>query len=130
MSILPVTSAGLDNVAAVERATIPVERAAGPLLLVSGGDDGVWPASRLCAAIVDRMTKQDDRATSRISIFRRPATCCFRTSARRTACIRRGHSISAAYRLTRMRMRTPGRTSPHVFGALARRGRFSNSLRP
>lgn len=33
------------DTAAVARARIPVERIAGPVLLISGGDDGYWPSS-------------------------------------------------------------------------------------
>jgi hypothetical protein len=32
-----------------------VERAVGPLLLVSGRDDRMWPAERMCRMLVDRM---------------------------------------------------------------------------
>lgn len=49
--------AALDDRDAVERAAIATERAHGPLLLVSGGDDRVWPADRMCTMIVDRMSK-------------------------------------------------------------------------
>jgi dienelactone hydrolase len=38
-----------------ETATIPVERIDGPVLLVSGGDDGVWPSARLHALAADRL---------------------------------------------------------------------------
>jgi dienelactone hydrolase len=55
ISMLPIATAGLDNREAVERASISVERAAGPLLLVSGGDDRVWAAKRMCDMIVARM---------------------------------------------------------------------------
>src|SRR5215475_13937845 len=36
----------LRDARAVERATIPVERTRGPILLVSGTDDQIWPTSR------------------------------------------------------------------------------------
>jgi acetyl esterase/lipase len=55
VSMLPVTERGLDNRDAVERASIPVERASGPLLLVSGGDDRVWATKRMCDMVVARM---------------------------------------------------------------------------
>ena len=54
-SLRPVSERGLDNHDAVERAMIPVERATGPVLLISGGDDGVWPTARMCEMIVARM---------------------------------------------------------------------------
>ncbi len=38
-----------------ETATIPVERIDGPVLLVSGDDDGVWPSARLHALAADRL---------------------------------------------------------------------------
>jgi hypothetical protein len=53
--MLPVSERGLDNRAAVERASIQVERSSGPLLLVSGGDDRVWATKRMCDTIVSRM---------------------------------------------------------------------------
>jgi dienelactone hydrolase len=48
---------GLENASAVEQATIPVERATGPLLLISGGDDKMWPADRMCKMVVERMRR-------------------------------------------------------------------------
>jgi acetyl esterase/lipase len=63
LSMLPVAERGLDDRAAVERAAIPVDRARGRLLLVSGSDDRVWPAKRMCDMIVARMSahgRQDD----------------------------------------------------------------------
>jgi methyltransferase (TIGR00027 family) len=52
---LPVYDRGLDNAAAVLEASIPVERATGPLLLMSGGDDRLWPAARMCHMVVERL---------------------------------------------------------------------------
>jgi dienelactone hydrolase len=43
--------AALRNRGAVARAQIPVERTRGPILLISGGDDHVWPASRMAEMI-------------------------------------------------------------------------------
>lgn len=45
----------LQDIAAMDAARIPVERIRGPVLLVSGTDDGVWPASRFCQMVVDRL---------------------------------------------------------------------------
>jgi len=59
MSTLPIFEAGLDDQGAVERAAISIERANGPVLLVSGGDDRVWPAGRMCKMIVDRMSRHE-----------------------------------------------------------------------
>jgi dienelactone hydrolase len=57
LSLLPMCEAGLADAAAVQRAAIAVERATGPLLLVSGGDDGVWPTGRMCEQLVERMAR-------------------------------------------------------------------------
>ncbi|WP_188111210.1 acyl-CoA thioester hydrolase/BAAT C-terminal domain-containing protein [Nocardioides antri] len=40
--------------AVVDAATIPVERIAGRVVLVAGGDDQVWPAADFAAAIAAR----------------------------------------------------------------------------
>jgi dienelactone hydrolase len=57
LSLFPMCEAGLADAAAVLRAAIAVERATGPLLLVSGGDDRVWPTGRMCRQVVERMTQ-------------------------------------------------------------------------
>ena len=57
MRVQQIYDKGLDNSAAVEEAAIPIERATGPTLLISGGDDGVWPATRMCAMLTERMRK-------------------------------------------------------------------------
>jgi dienelactone hydrolase len=57
LSLLPMCEAGLADADAVNRAAIAVERATGPLLLVSGGDDRVWPTSRMCESVVRRMAQ-------------------------------------------------------------------------
>jgi len=41
--------------AIVQKAAIPVEKIAGPILLISGTDDQIWPAGEFCAAIVGRL---------------------------------------------------------------------------
>jgi len=48
--------AGLRNREAVERAALPVELIRGPIMLVSGGDDHVWPAAEMCETILARLT--------------------------------------------------------------------------
>ena len=55
--MLPISEAALDDHNAVERAAIATERAHGPLMLVSGGDDRVWATGRMCRMIVDRMSR-------------------------------------------------------------------------
>lgn len=52
MCTTPVYESGLD--AAPEQAVIPIERARGPVLLVSGGQDGLWPSSRMSKMVVER----------------------------------------------------------------------------
>ena len=55
MSVRPIYDRGLDNSSAVDEAAIPIERATGPTLLISGGDDAVWPATRMCTMLTERM---------------------------------------------------------------------------
>ena len=43
---------------AIEDAAIAVERATGPVMLISGGDDRMWPAERMCRMVVDRMHRR------------------------------------------------------------------------
>jgi dienelactone hydrolase len=57
LSLLPMCEAGLADAAAVQRAAVAIERATGPLLLVSGGDDRVWPTGRMCEQLVERMAR-------------------------------------------------------------------------
>lgn len=45
----------LRNREAAEIGAIPVERTHGPILLISGGDDQVWPASRMSEMIFGRL---------------------------------------------------------------------------
>jgi pimeloyl-ACP methyl ester carboxylesterase len=51
-------AAGLRNREAIERAAIQVEHIDGPILLVSGGDDHVWPAAEMSEAIVARLKQR------------------------------------------------------------------------
>lgn len=56
----PMYDTGLDDSAAsAEAAAIRVERAMGPILVISGGDDGIWPAERMSRLLVERMTGHD-----------------------------------------------------------------------
>jgi dienelactone hydrolase len=55
MRLLPVYDTGLDHPDAAGEAAIQIERATGPVLLISGGDDGVWPATRMCTMLTERM---------------------------------------------------------------------------
>jgi hypothetical protein len=54
-------AAGLRNREAIARAGIQVERIGGPILLVSGGDDHVWPAAKMSEAIVARLKRHGFR---------------------------------------------------------------------
>jgi dienelactone hydrolase len=51
----PMYEYALRNKKAVERATIEVENINGPVLLTSGGQDGVWPAGKMAAMIMERL---------------------------------------------------------------------------
>lgn len=44
-----------------EAARIPVERIAGPVLLLSGTDDGFWPSTAYCAAILNTLSSAGHR---------------------------------------------------------------------
>jgi dienelactone hydrolase len=55
--------AGLRNREAVERAAISVENIRGPLLLISGGDDHLWPAAEMSEAIVARLKRHGNAHT-------------------------------------------------------------------
>ncbi|MCL0058971.1 dienelactone hydrolase family protein [Dehalococcoidia bacterium] len=50
---------GLQDQEAVERAIIPVERINGPILLISGKKDGLWPSSMMCERIVERLSQHN-----------------------------------------------------------------------
>ena len=47
----------LDDHTAVARAAIPIERSTGPLLLLSGRDDHLWPSTRMGEMLVSRMSR-------------------------------------------------------------------------
>ena len=63
LSVRPIYDAGLDNPREVEEAAIPVQRATGPVMLISGGDDRMWPADRMCRMVVDRMSRHGRAAS-------------------------------------------------------------------
>jgi hypothetical protein len=54
LGFVPIYDRGLDGVQPDDAAIIPIERATGPVLLISGGDDRMWPARRMCRMLVDR----------------------------------------------------------------------------
>ncbi len=49
----------LDDEAAVERASIAVEKIDGPVLLISGTDDRLWPSTRLSEMAIERLKAHD-----------------------------------------------------------------------
>lgn len=49
--------AGLRNHGEIAKASIPVEKISGPVLLISGGDDRVWPAAEMSEQIISRLKK-------------------------------------------------------------------------
>jgi len=51
----PAFVSALADAAAVARSRIAVERIAGPILLISGSDDGFWPSSRYADSIVETL---------------------------------------------------------------------------
>jgi dienelactone hydrolase len=54
-SSLPLFQLMLAHRAAVEKATIPVEKINGPVLLVSGNDDRMWPSTQFADLVVERL---------------------------------------------------------------------------
>ncbi len=46
------------NPGAIEAATIPVEKVNGPILLLSGSDDRMWPAPQMADSIIARLKQK------------------------------------------------------------------------
>lgn len=61
----PTFRKALEDTEAVRRATLPVEATDGPLLLITGTDDQVWPASAQADLVVARLAERglEDRVT-------------------------------------------------------------------
>jgi len=57
----PIYRSHLQDRRAVERATIAVERIRGPVQLVSGGDDQMWPSAELADIAFDRLQSRGHR---------------------------------------------------------------------
>jgi len=51
----PLFVTALDKPSSVEQAVIHVERICGPILLISGDDDQIWPSDLMCKMIVKRL---------------------------------------------------------------------------
>jgi len=63
LELTPLFLRSLEDRAAVEAAAIPVERIRGPVLLVSGEDDRLWPSPVLAEIAVARLTAHGRAAT-------------------------------------------------------------------
>lgn len=59
--LTPAFQTALRSKSAVERATIPVERTNGPLLMISGTDDQMWPSTEMADLAMTRLRKQNFR---------------------------------------------------------------------
>lgn len=59
LSAAPWYRANLEDEAALEPATIAVERIAGPVLLISGEDDQMWPSTLMAERIMRRLEARD-----------------------------------------------------------------------
>jgi len=57
-ALTPIFVSSLRDADAVARATIPVERIGGPLLLISGRDDQMWPSTTFSEMVVARLAEQ------------------------------------------------------------------------
>lgn len=55
----------LADAAALERARIPVERIDGPVMLISGGDDGAWPSDLFSLIVKSSLDAADHRHATR-----------------------------------------------------------------
>jgi dienelactone hydrolase len=58
IALTPSYLAALDDEAAVAQAEIPVERTRGPILLVSGRDDRMWPSAAMSEIAVNRLRQR------------------------------------------------------------------------
>ncbi len=55
LSVAPIYRMALDNVDAVAAAAIPIERSRAPILLISGDEDRMWPASQMAEMLKARL---------------------------------------------------------------------------
>ncbi|MCI0489037.1 MAG: acyl-CoA thioesterase/BAAT N-terminal domain-containing protein [Blastocatellia bacterium] len=58
MIIAPLYLASLDNKEAVEKAAIPVEKINGPVLVISGKGDELWPSSVMADMVIARLKER------------------------------------------------------------------------
>jgi outer membrane protein assembly factor BamB/dienelactone hydrolase len=68
-SLLEMYNHSLDTAVDLDEAVIPVEKIEGPVLLISGGRDSLWPAERMANAICDRAKKKGCQFTFRHLCF-------------------------------------------------------------
>lgn len=93
----------LRNREAVVQAMIPAEKVRGPILLISGGDDGVWPAAAMAEMIVARLR-----------------ACGFSYAVEHVNYPLAGHSLRYPFMPTTVRMsRSRGLKFPISFGGTA-----------
>ena len=59
ISLRPLYEAALTNHDAIERTAIPVERISGPVLLISGESDAMWPSSLFCEMVMQRLNRHN-----------------------------------------------------------------------
>lgn len=57
-SFLPIWDNSLKDKEKIKPSRIPVEKIKGPVLLISGGDDQLWPSSSYCDIMMKRLTKK------------------------------------------------------------------------
>lgn len=65
LALCPAYERALDDDQARERATIPLECIAGPVLLSSGSDDQMWPAAALCELAMTRLVRREHFSADR-----------------------------------------------------------------
>ncbi|MDP6455253.1 MAG: acyl-CoA thioesterase/bile acid-CoA:amino acid N-acyltransferase family protein [SAR202 cluster bacterium] len=59
VSLTPLYLKGLEDSDAVEKATTRVENIQGPALLISGGDDQMWPSSVMADMVIKRLSEHN-----------------------------------------------------------------------
>ena len=61
IALTPLFESGLRDQAAVARSLIPVERTNGPVLMISGTDDQMWPSTQMSELAMDRFRQHAHR---------------------------------------------------------------------
>jgi dienelactone hydrolase len=57
MKLIELYRPALNDKEGVERALMPVEKVNGPVLLVSGRDDALWPSTQMADEVIQRLKK-------------------------------------------------------------------------